>query len=492
LKLGLHQSARLEQRLIQSPQMIQAMQILQLPSLDLEARIEQELVENPFLEVSEPEAQAENGQDTGATTDSGPEAGPTETSEGETERDGVEGMLDLLERYERDFGDGRSTRVASSEEGDRKYEAMQNAPSAPPGLVESLLDELAFLQVDGESRAIIEYVVWSLDQRGYLTTSIEDLTSELSVEFGREVEPEEIELAIARLRRATHPALASRDLRECLLLELEARGTPDPLVKAIVANHLPDLEANRLPRIAKATGHTVEEVKRALEEVRTLDPIPGAAYGGTPAATITPDVIVEEIDGEYVVRLERERAPQLVISSAYKKLLQQSQRGDGVKEWVKKRLESARWFIDALQQRQSTLHRIAEVVFRHQRGFLDKGPAGQAPLRMQEVADEIGVHISTVSRGVSGKYAQTPRGIFPLKFFFTGGTTKATGEVASQVSVQQRLRELVDDEDKLHPLSDDQLAAKLAASDGIRIARRTVTKYRKALSIPSSTQRREY
>jgi len=301
-----------------------------------------------------------------------------------------------------------------------------------------------------------------------------------------------VELAVEQLRQATHPAIAARDLRECLLLQLDARGETDPLICTLIADHLGDLESNRLPRIAKATGSDLDEIKEALESVRGLDPVPGAAFGGAAAATITPDVLVEEADGDYRIRLERERVPELVISPVYKKLLQQARQGDGVKEWVKQRLESARWFIDAVQQRQSTLERIARVIFERQRGYLDRGPSGLTPLRMQEVADEVGVHISTVSRAVSGKFAQTPRGIQPLKYFFTGGTTKATGEVASQTSIKERIRQLVDAEDKKRPLSDDQLAAKLAEADGINIARRTVTKYRKALSLPSSTQRREY
>ena len=464
--------------------MIQAMQILQLPTLDLTDRIEQELTENPFLETAEPEADSPEEQPEGWTE---PAAGDSQP-----DRDGVEGMLDLLERYEKDFGDGRSLRAAPSEEGDRKYEAMQNAPSAPCSLAEALVEELAFLRLDERSRAILEYVVWSLDERGYLQAPFEDLAGELTKTLGCPVEAEEVELAVEQLRQATHPALASRDLRECLLLQLDARGETDRLIFAIVADHLPDLENNRLPRIAKATGHDIPSVKEALAEVRTLDPIPGAAFGGAPALTITPDVLVEEVDGEYIVRLDRERVPELTISPTYRKLLQQAREGDGVKDWVKKRLESARWFIDAVQQRQSTLERIARVVFDRQRQYLRNGPSGLGPLRMQEVADEVGVHISTVSRAVSGKYAQTPRGIQPLKYFFTGGTTKATGEIASQVSVKERIRQLVDAEDKQRPLSDDHLAAKLAEADGIQIARRTVTKYRKALSIPSSTQRREY
>ncbi|MCP3914184.1 MAG: RNA polymerase factor sigma-54 [bacterium] len=473
----------MEQRLVQSPQMIQAMQILQLSALDLQERIEQELIENPFLEVSEPD---------GADKDA-PEAEDPRRKDAEAgESDGLENMLDELERYERDFGDGPRTRIASGEDGDKKYEAMQNAQALPETLPEALLRQIALLNSSERERAILEYLIWSLDARGYLHTTYEILANEVSRDLPEPVSVDEIELAIARLRSVTHAAIAARDLRECLLLQLDERGIDQPLVRSLISEHLGDIESNRLPRIAKATGRSIEDIKAGIESIRTLDPIPGAEYGESVTTVITPDVIVEEIDGEYVVRLDRERTPDLTVSPIYRKMLQQAERGDGVREWVKKRLETARWFIDAVQQRQSTLQRIAEAVFVHQRDFLDRGVSGLRPLRMQEVADEVGVHISTVSRGVSGKYAQTSRGIFPLKFFFTGGTAKATGEVTSQISIKERIRELVQDEDSKKPLSDDQLAAKLEESDGIKIARRTVTKYRKALGIASSSQRRTY
>jgi len=478
LKLGLHQSARLEQRLLQSPQMIQAMQILQLPALDLEERIEQELTENPFLELQEPAAESETQ----------PPPSPEETPREE----GVEAMVELLERYERDFGDGRSSQPASGEDRDRKYEAMQNAPAPAQGLAEAILDQIVFLPLSEEDRALLEYLAWSLDERGYLPIPREELAQELSREFGRPVEVDEIEAALEELREATHPALGARDLREALTLELDARGFEGQLVRTLVRDHLADIEANRLPRIARETGASLDEVKEAIEVIRTLDPTPGSGYGEAPGEVIVPDVIVEEVDGEFVVRLERERVRELSISPSYRQILQQAERGDGVREWVKKRLESARWFIDALQQRESTLARIAKAIFARQRAFLQRGPEGLEPMRMQEVADELGIHISTVSRGVSGKYAQTPRGIFPLKYFFTGGTAKTSGEIASQISIKERIKDLVAHEDPASPLSDDQIAAILGEREGIQIARRTVTKYRKALDLPSSSQRKAY
>ncbi|MFN0243339.1 MAG: RNA polymerase factor sigma-54 [Planctomycetota bacterium] len=570
LKLGLSQSARMEQRLLQSPQMIQAMQILQLNGLDLEDRVQQELVENPFLEVVEPAASGSEGADA--------------ASAAEDKR--VEGMLEELERY-RDLP-GSRRRTGSSEDGDKKLEAMANTPDSDKSLAEDLIGELSFLDLDPRRRELAEYLLYSLDERGYLRSSLADFAREWSlpgsfheswtseqppgathtpapspngsiatvqldeladgvdaeeattdeptraettsgeapdddpqagtaredapqaeaaapvslsrngdsdeepVGFDPPVTVPELRSILEELRHISHPGLGARDLRECLLLQIDSMGLEIPLVRAIVDHHLEDLEQNRLPRIAKATGKSIEAVKQAVEILRTFEPNPGASYGDTKSALITPDVIVEEIDGEYQVRLDRQRTPELTLSPTYRDLLQKAQKGDGVREWVKKRLESARWFIDALQQRHSTLQRISDAIFKHQRGFLERGVSAFQPLRMQEIADEVGVHISTVSRAVSGKYAQTPRGIFPLKYFFAGGTQTSSGEVASQVSIKQKIADLVAQEVGDHPLSDEEIAAQLEARDNIKIARRTVTKYRKALRIPSSNQRRQF
>ncbi len=561
MKLGLSQSARLEQRLVQSPQMIQAMQILQLSGLDLLDRIQQELVENPFLEVEEGAGDGEGGAKDGAAADGaspatgeasadGAEAaGPAdlgdpraEVSENGRDRE-TESLVEELERLERDSTEGWSRPSSDGEEGDKKLEAMANTPDAEKSLAEALTEELAFLDLDARARKIAEYVIWSLDDRGYLTQSLEEIAAEVEAEERGEGSPisepsapsalspngtmprptveaqappaegveaaeittpatptaiaspttiAEVASVLERIRGISHPAIGARDLKECLLLQIAAHGLENPLLVAIVENHLEDLEQNRLPRIAKETGKPLEAVKQAVALLRTLDPHPGAGYGETRVQTITPDVIVEEQDGEYEVRLERQRVPRLALSPAYREFLRQAKKGDGVKEWVKKRVEAARWFIEAVHQRQNTLLKIAQSIFVRQRGFLERGVSGFQPLRMQEVADEVGVHISTVSRAVAGKYAQTPRGIYPLKYFFAGGTQKATGEVASQVSIKQRIADLVSAEDPDRPLSDDELAKMLEEKDHVRIARRTVTKYRKALSIPSSNQRRKF
>ena len=507
MKLGLHQSARLEQRLVQSPQMIQAMQILQLSGLDLLERIQQELVENPFLETEEGAGEAKDEEKPGegavAAGEPGKPAEVLAAGDGASEN-GREAesdpLAEELERLERDSSEGWTRRSADGEEGDRKLEAMANTPDSEKSLAEALTAELTFLDLDPSSRKIAEYLAWSLDERGYLTQTLEEIASEVQAEEGPSgngngtppVTAADVAAVLERIRGISHPAIGARDLKECLLLQIKAMGLDNPLLVSIVENHLEDLEQNRLPRIAKSTGAPIEAVKQAVTLLKTLDPHPGSGYGETRVHAITPDVIVEEVDGEYEVRLERQRVPRLSLSPAYREFLRQAKKGDGVREWVKKRVEAARWFIEAVHQRQSTLLRIAQVIFVRQRAFLERGVPGFQPLRMQEVADEVGVHISTVSRAVAGKYAQTPRGIYPLKYFFAGGTQKASGEVASQVSIKQRIADLVAGEDADHPLSDDELAKMLDEKDHVRIARRTVTKYRKALSIPSSNQRRKF
>lgn len=478
MKLGLSQHVGMEQRLVQSPQMIQAMQILQLSSLDLVGRIEQELMENPFLEVAEREQEVED---------------PQAPNPDEVPRDKeFEGMLDMLESYDRDFGDGSRMQSVDPEAGDRKLEAMNNTPARSQSLGDTLHEHLTFMQLDDKERELAEYLIYSLDDRGYLPEPLEELANGF---YKRAITAADLEEILVRLRAVSHPALGASDLRECLLLQLDEHPFWDELVHDLVENHLEDITTNRLPRITRATGRSIEEIKNALELIRTLDPYPAHGTAEDTAAVIHPDVVVEEVDGAFEVRVPRARIPNLTVSPNYKALLRQAREAEGdqaVLDWVKKRLESARWFINAVHQRESTMERIAKAIFGRQQGFLEHGIQKLVPMRMQEIADEAGVHISTVSRTAAGKYAQTPRGIFPLKFFFTSGTVNEDGEAESQTAIKEKLRRIVESEDKTKPYSDDQLAALLADSEGVKIARRTVTKYRRALDIPSSTRRREY
>lgn len=475
MRLGLSQVLRPEQRLIQSPQMIQAMQVLQYPLLELRDRIDMELEENALLDRKEAERSAEETRESNERDEPTPEDISLATFE----------QLEEIERRRRDNDAGTSTRFSG--DADAKFEALANSP----GRAETLSEHLVFQvmldeELSDEERERVEFVVYSLDRDGRLVASDEELAEELGCTA------EEIAEAVDIVRALDPAGVGARSLSECLLLQLDRIADGPELARVICRDHLENLSMNRLPRIARETGSSVESVKEAIEFLRgNLHPHPGAPYGEVVNQAIVPDVVVEEIDGRLELRVEREGLPELQLSPIYKRLLQEAKGDAKVLEYLRKKIEGAKWFIDAIQQRQSTIQRIATAVTQRQAEFLRKGIRYLKPLRMQDIADEVGVHISTVSRAISGKYIQTPQGIFDMKRFFSAGTRADSGELVSQQAVKQKLKEIVDGEDQKRPLSDDAIV-QLLEKDGIRIARRTVTKYRKALGIPSSTQRRSY
>ncbi len=475
MRLGLSQVLRTEQRLVQSPQMIQAMQVLQYPLLELRDRIEQELEENVLLDRKEKDTSAEQ-ELRREQADSEPT--PEEVSLATFEQ------LEELERRRQDW----STRIRRYSDGDEdaKFEALANSPGPSETLSEHLLAQVAMLELSDDLRERVELLIFSLDRDGRLVTPVEDLLEEA------ECDQDALEEAIAVVQSLEPTGVGARDLRECLLLQIAALPGAPELSARIVASHLENLSMNRLPRIARETGASIEDIKDAVEFLRrNLHPHPGAPYGDVRNQAIVPDIVIEEIDGRFELRVEKGGIPSLAISPVYKRLLQEAKGDPKVQEYLRKKVESAKWFMDAIHQRQNTVQKIATAVVERQAEFLRRGIRHLKPLRMQDIADEVGVHISTVSRAISGKYIQTPQGIFDMKRFFSAGTRADSGELVSQQAVKQKLREIVDAEDKTKPLSDDAIVHLLEKA-GIHIARRTVTKYRKALSIPSSNQRKAY
>ncbi|PIE24409.1 MAG: RNA polymerase sigma-54 factor [Planctomycetota bacterium] len=469
MRLGLSQNLRIEQRQIQSPQMIQAMQVLQYPLLELQDRIDQELQENIFLDVVEPERQAE------------------EPSKQEDDFGDLEASFQTLEQLdERQRELGRLRTRGSAEDADAKMEALANTPGRHESLAEHLVSQLHLLELDEELKERSEMIAYSLNADGRLVSTLEELAEECECDL------DEIEEALLLVQSLDPAGVGARSLDECLMLQLDRIPNSPPLARSIVEKHLENLSMNRLPKIARSTGASIEDVKDAVEFLRlNLHPHPGAPFGEVMNSAISPDIVVEEIDGRFELRVQRGGIPELRISPIYRKLLTESKKDPKVAEYLRRKIDSAKWFIDAIHQRQSTIERIATAIVEKQAEFLRKGVRYLKPLRMQEIADEVGVHISTVSRASSGKYIQTRQGIFDMKRFFGSGTETNSGEVLSQRAVQQKLQEIVDSEDKSKPLSDDAIVAQLE-KEGIKIARRTATKYRKALGIPSSGQRREY
>ncbi len=284
--------------------------------------------------------------------------------------------------------------------------------------------------------------------------------------------------------------VGARDLRECLLLQVTDDDPDAALQRTLIRDHLDDVKRNKLPRVAKAMGLEIAELYDLVHGLARFSTRPGAAYSGGPIRYIRPDVVVEWEDGEYCVRLINDYLPRIGLAPNVRKMLKEARNDPKVREYLKRKVDSAKWLIEAIAQRQSTLERVAKEIVKRQRDYLDFGVNHLRPLKMQEIADVLGIHVSTVSRAISDKHVQTPRGIVPLKFFFTGGTENEDGGIESRLSVKDRVRSLIDDEDKSKPYSDDQVAEELAKQYGLEIARRTVTKYRKALGIPSSRQRR--
>jgi len=493
MRLSLGQELRQVQKQVLAPRMIQSMEILQLPILALEERIEQEMEENPVLEIQEadPDMPAEQAEyeepDTpDSPTDEERELVIDDTTDNEAD---FERLLKMDQEWPDHFEEHtRPSRNRVDEEGQRKHDAMANMVARPQTLQDYLHEQLGWFRLEPALRAMADRIIYNLDRNGYLASSLEDL-------IGADAGEEDLGLAkqaLAIIHRLDPPGVAARDLRECLLLQLTPGMPYYEQLQTLIASHLEDLEHNRLPVIARRTGYQIEVIQATLKELRKLNPKPGAEFSEALVPTVTPDVFVEPVeDGGYRVRLEDGRTPSLFISPYYRKLLQSGEANEETREFIKRKLNSAQWLIDSIQQRRNTLTRVAQAIVDHQTAFLNRGPEFIEPLKMQQIADKVGVHVTTVSRAVDDKWIQTPRGIFPLKRFFCGGTVGAHGEEVAWDTVRLKLQEIVDNEDKRHPLSDEELVKELA-KHGITVARRTVTKYRKAMKIPSSRQRRDW
>ncbi len=479
MRLDTSQQMRTDMRLRMAPRMIQSMEILQLPLMALQERIDQELSENPVL-IDLRESNTPDGDSDSEETPTTVTEAPTETAEF-----GPSGDDDWNDSY----GEGhRLSRAALSEESDRKHDAMQNMASRPRSLQDDLADQLGFLDPDPTVRALADYIIYNLDENGYLKSDLSTVVRD----FGGEAELYQAEEALAMVQRLDPPGVGARNLRECLLLQL----TPDFLCRdvlhVLISNHLDDLAQNRLPAIEKKTGISIEQIKEAIDHFRHLNPKPGARYQSENNQFVLPDLIVEaDEQGVYNVRLVDEHTPQLSISRYYQKQLKNKGTDPAAREFIQKRIQSARWLIESIEQRRNTLLKVARAIIDHQKDFLDKGPESIEPLKMQQIADRVHVHVTTVSRAVDDKWVQTPRGIFALKRFFGGGTTTTGGEEVAWDTIKQKLLEIIAKEDKSNPLSDEEVVDALSRS-GFPVARRTVTKYRRTLRIPSSRQRKQF
>jgi len=495
MKIGMNMVAKLEQQMRLAPQIIQSIEILQMPLLELQNMIELEREENPTLELEE---ESEEYLDRLKEYGEMPEASEKEAN--------LETPTDVMNEYEKfetmdyDWSEDFDAEPRRSKgDGENvKMEAIKNVIGNTCTLQEHLSNQLHLMDLEDKTLEIAEFLAFNIDNNGYLQFTLEELLQSLNNETeqeDQEVLPEctleELEEILEIIQNLEPLGVGARSIQECLLLQLRSDEHEYVFEKELIQHHLEDIEKNRIPKIAKERGRSIEEIKKTIDVISHLNPRPGSVFSEKTPQYIIPDIVVEHIDKKYEVRLESKYIPRLTISQKYRQILTDGKADETTKEFVKKKLESAKWLIDAIAQRQSTLSRIARELVDYQEDFLDDGVQSLKPLKMQIIADVLGIHVSTVSRAINGKYMQTPRGIFALKYFFTGGTSTSSGEVESRQSIKQMVSDIIDKEDKSSPLSDDEIAGMLQ-SNGLDIARRTVAKYRKALRIPSSRQRREY
>ena len=494
MELGLSQHQTIKQIQTLSPQMYMSMEILCLNALDLQERIETELENNETLELAETSPKPDEAPVAEAAPPSAEKEAPATTE--------FVDRVSAWDSYAQDeyTGTARATYRHEGEK-DEKLEALSNTEGRPLSLQEHLEGQIHLLdkreiqaaagemapEEESEVLDLCVDIIYNIDARGYLMYSLEEIAEALDPKPSME----RLSKALAIVQALEPPGVGGRDLKECLVLQLKRDKQSYPVEEAIIRDYLEDLGQNRLPKIAKALGVTLEEVKTAAENIVSLDPLPGKPFGSETVHYVKPDVTVEEVDGSYDVRVESDYMPRLQISAQYRDLYRASKNDPNLKKYLKKKIDSAEWLMAAIRQRQSTLLRIAQEIVKIQSGFFDHGISHLKPLKMVEVAEKVGVHVSTISRAISAKYMQTPRGIFAIKYFFTGGATKSDGTVEARGSIIQRIKDLIAGEDKANPLSDIDIVKKLGESS-IKISRRTVTKYREAESIASSRQRRSY
>lgn len=475
VEAGMILSQKQQLQMKMTPQMLQSIEILQLQMLALEERIYQELADNPTLEILE-----------GPPPGDEPET-PEPESPSESSSDDFEKWEDMEREWTDYSGEDTPRRVRSGDEQSSKMDAIQNTAGRGASLQDFLFEQLSYLELTSRERELGQYIIYNINHNGYLQYPLEEILSSIDSEDNYNLE--EAEQLLAKVQELEPPGIGARSLVECLMLQLDRMDGDFTVEKNLINNHLADLAANKLAKLSKTTNIPMLRLQNALQVISTLNPKPGLMYSNEPPQYIMPDIVVEKRDNEYIVYIPEKTVPRLQISPTYRNMLSEKEQDPVTKRYVKKKITSARWLIDAIEQRNRTLINIAEYIVDHQQRFFEEGIEHLQPLMMQQVAEALGIHVSTVSRAVNGKYMQTPRGIFAIKYFFARGYEKSDGVFEVDKSIFIKIQNLIETEDRGNPLSDEAIAEALE-KQGITIARRTITKYRKMQRIPSSRERR--
>lgn len=462
---------KLVQKLILTPSLQQAIKLLPMSTIELSDLLNQEVVENPMLE----EVPTEELQPVETAAAEKPEA------EAAAEKNDTWDDAD----YEYFFGDylddGYRPHTPTEV---KELPPIENTLSTSSSLADHLMWQLSLQTDDDLMREIGSAIIGNLDEDGYLVASFDEIAA-----MGAWT-PADIQRALALVQGFDPIGVAARDLQECLLLQVRHLGLQDTPTEKIVSEHLKLLQNHQVPEIARKLGLSIDELKEHIEIIRRLDPKPGSRFNPTESHYVIPDVYVMKVEDQYVAVLNEEGLPQLRISPVYRRLLDKGAgNSDETRAYVKDKFRSALWLIKSVEQRQKTIHKVATSIINFQRDFLDRGIEHLRPLVLRDVANDIGMHESTVSRVVTNKYMHTPQGVFEMKYFFHSGISSSYGESVSSVTIKQRIRKIIEAEDARKPLSDSKIVS-ILQREGLVLARRTIAKYREELKIPTSNQRK--
>jgi RNA polymerase sigma-54 factor len=485
MALEIRQVQRLSQQLVMTPQLQQAIKLLQLSRLELEEMISQELQENPTLEESpagEPENQPLKPEEELPERIVAPE--PVRELSA-ADKIGTLDWQDYLDTHSNSLH-GSLTAESGGDE-DEGPPSWENTLTKKTSLEDHLVWQLRMSRLSEDEEKVGLYIIGNLAENGFLALSLDEVCEATGGA------PETAEAVLKKIQFFDPLGVAARDLRECLLIQLQNLGLADSLPARIVSDHLAQLENRRFEKLARELGITVDEIVEAFQVIASLEPRPARGYDEEEIRTILPDVSVEKISGEWVIFLNDEGLPRLRVSSFYRRLAsQQGEEEEKARQYLQEKVRAATWLIKSIHQRQQTLYRVTQSIFKFQREFLETGVSQLRPMVLKDVAEDIGMHESTVSRATANKYVHTPHGLLELKYFFQSGLRSGNGEDVASESVKDKIRTIISAEDPKKPFSDQRIA-KLLSDDLIGIARRTVAKYREAMSIlPSSRRRQPY
>lgn len=495
---GLQLSQKMALSQVLAPQLQQSLALLQAPTLELKALVEQELQQNPVLEeVATAEMDHEEKTINGETdVDRADPAEPPAdvTFDPATEKPATDPVDDFQAEFEklsqldqewRDHFSQTNLPMRQSAEEDERRQYMFDSLVAATSLQENLLEQVRLSELTEEEQQIAEMIIGNIDDRGYLRATVDELS------FSTNIPKENIERVLKIIQAFHPPGVACRDLRECLMLQLERADKTDTLEYAIIRDQMDALGKRKLPDIARGLDADLLDVQKAVARIANLEPHPGRDFLPENQQYITPEIFIQKVGDDYTITTNNDQVPHLRISNTYKDLMSQAQSSAEVREWIREKIRAGKFLIKSLHQRQQTILNIAKQIVDRQKEFLDKGVSALKPMTMVQIAEAVGVHETTVSRAVSGKYMQTPQGIFEMKYFFTSGIKTDSGEGMSNTSVKDIIGQMIGEEDTMKPLSDEEIVVQLK-SKGIVIARRTVAKYRSELNILPSHLRRKY